>query len=134
MVARNTYVGDALYTWDLRLSRDVHMSERMKVNLAFDAFNLLNRPNVDEVTSVYGSPVPCGALPQRYNDAMTRAIQGQNLSTACPFGGIPVPGGSVAPTPIGTALFIPFNPNPNFGLPRTMFNARQLQFSVKFSF
>jgi hypothetical protein len=37
--------------------------------------------------------------------------------------------------PTGFAcLFIPANPNRNFGLPRTMLNARQLQFSVKFSF
>jgi len=137
MIARNTYTGDPLYTVDLRVSRNVHLSDRMQVNLAFDAFNLLNRPNVDEVTSVYGSPVFCGTtptIPRHYNDAVTRAIQRQDASTACPSGGIPVPGGSVAPTPIGTALFIPSNPNPTFGLPRTMFNARQLQFSLKFTF
>lgn len=137
MIARNTYTGEPLYTVDLRVSRNVHLSDRMQVNLAFDAFNLLNRPNVDEVTSVYGSPVFCGTtptIPRHYNDAVTRAIQRQDPSTACPSGGIPVPGGSVAPTPIGTALFIPSNPNPTFGLPRTMFNARQLQFSLKFTF
>ena len=137
MIARNTYIGDPLYSGDLRLSRNVHLSDRMQVNLAFDAFNLLNRPNVDEVTSVYGSPVFCGTtptIPQHYNDATTRATQRQDASTACPNGGIPVPGGSVAPTPIGTGLFIPLNPNSNFGLPRTMFNARQLQFSFKFTF
>jgi hypothetical protein len=107
------------------------------MNLAFDAFNVLNRPNVDEVTSVYNSPVFCGSpavIPRRYNDSITRAIQRGSASTACPFGGIPVPGGSIAPTPIGTFLFIPTNPNPNFGLPRTMLNPRQLQFSVKFMF
>ena len=32
------------------------------------------------------------------------------------------------------SLFIPYEPNSNFGLPRTMFNPRQLQFAVKFSF
>ena len=148
MIARNTYIGDSLKSWDLRLSRNVHFSDRMQANFAFDAFNLLNRPNVDEVTSVYGSPVFCGgAIPRRYNDATTLAIQRQDPSTACPFGGIPVPGGSVATTPIVntnpndpcfptgfTCLFIPSNPSVNFGKPRTMLNARQLQFSVKFSF
>ncbi|HXY50361.1 MAG TPA: carboxypeptidase regulatory-like domain-containing protein [Terriglobales bacterium] len=149
MIPRNTYTGDTLYSWDLRLARDIHLSERMQLNLAFDAFNLLNRPNVDEVTSVYGSPVFCGAaIPGHYNDATTRAIQ--QSAVACPVGdGLAIPGvGSFASTPITAELgstcsppnvsplciFIPANPNPNFGRPRTMFNPRQLQFSVKFTF
>ena len=140
MNPRNTYIGDPLYSWDLRIARDFHLTERMRMNLAFDAFNVLNRPNVDEVTSVYGSPVFCGAhavIPRHYNDGITRAIQRGDASAACPDGGIPLPpgaGGTLAPTPIGTALFIPFFPNQNFGKPRTMLNPRQLQFSLKFSF
>jgi hypothetical protein len=136
MVRRNTYIGDPLRSWDLRISRDFHVREHAQVNLAFDAFNLLNRANIDEVTTVYGSPVFCGTtpvIPQHYNDATTRAIQQGSPSAACPVG-IPVPGGSIAPTPIGGALFIPASPNPNFGLPRTALNPRQLQLSMKFSF
>ena len=135
MVPRNTYTGDPLYAGDLRLSREFHFGDRMRMNLAFDAFNVLNRPNVDEVTSVYGSPVFCGnVIPRRYNDSTTRAIQ--RGAVACPVGdGLAIPGvGSFASTPIGTSLFIPAQPNPNFGLPRTMLNPRQLQFSVKFMF
>ena len=139
MIPRNTYTGDPLYAGDLRLSREFHFTERMQMNLAFDVFNVLNRPNVDEVTSVYGSPVFCGTpavIPRKYNDSITRAIQQSAASTACPIGnGLVIPGvGSFASTPIGTNLFIPANPNPNFGLPRTMLNARQLQFSMKFTF
>jgi len=135
MIDRNTYIGDPEYVWDLRLGRSIYLSERAKVNLAIDAFNLFNRPNVDEVTSIYGSPVFCGGIPQHYNDSLTRAIQQGSSSVACPVGAIPIPGvGSLAPTPIGTALFIPVSPNPNFGRPRTMLNARQLQFSLRFSF
>ncbi len=137
MIPRNTYIGDPDYNWDLRVARVVHISERMQMELAFDAFNVLNRPNVDEVTSVYGSPVFCGttpSIPRHYNDAVSRAIQAQSASMACPNGGTSVPGGTIAPTPIGTALFIPTLPNSNFGQPRTMLNARQLQFSLRFSF
>ncbi len=134
MIPRNTYIGEPYYNWDLRLARTIHFNERLTANLAFDAFNLLNRANFDEVTSVYGSPVFCGGVPSHYNDALTREIQQGSASVACPNGGIPVPGGSVAPTPIGTTLFIPTTPNSNFGLPRTAFNPRQLQFSVRFSF
>jgi len=96
---------------------------------------------VDEVTPVYGSPVFCGgAIPRHYRDATSRSIQAG--AVACPFGGIGVPGGSIAPTPIfndfpgapGAFLFIPNNPNPNFGLPRTMLNPRQFQFAARFNF
>jgi len=134
MIDRNTYIGDQFYDWDLRVTRAVHINDRLTANLAFDAFNLLNRANFDEVTSVYGSPVFCGGVPQHYNDATTRAIQQGAGSVTCPNGGIPVPGGSVALTPIGSALFIPTTPNSNFGVPRTAFNPRQLQFSVRFTF
>jgi outer membrane receptor protein involved in Fe transport len=134
MIPRNTYIGDPYYNWDLRVTRAVHINERLTANLAFDAFNLLNRANFDEVTSVYGSPVFCGGVPGHYNDSLTRAIQQGSASVACPNGGISVPGGTVAPTPIGTNLFIPTAPNTNFGVPRTAFNPRQLQFSARFTF
>jgi Carboxypeptidase regulatory-like domain/TonB dependent receptor len=134
MIGRNTYVGDPEYTWDLRLSRQFKLSERMSLVAAVDAFNFLNRSNVDQVFSVYGSPVFCGAIPGHYRDATSRAIQAQSASVACPSGGIPVPGGSVAPTPLGTTLFIPSEPNATFGAPQTVLNPRQFQFSATFSF
>jgi outer membrane receptor protein involved in Fe transport len=127
-IGRNTYVGDGLYSWDLRVSRYFQIRERMRLDLSFDAFNVLNRGNVDEVNSIYGSPVFCGAVPQHYNDATTRAIQSGG-GTACPS----------APPPVWLAdgllpVTVPTNPNPGFGTPRTMLNPRQLQFSAKFSF
>ena len=133
MIPRNTYFGDSLRTWDLRLSRMFHFAEKGNLNLSVDAFNLLNRPNVDEVNPVYGSPVFCGgAVPQRYQDAASRAILAG--TALCPTGPIAVPGGSLAPTPLGTNMFIPATPIQNFGTPRTMFNARQFQFGAKYTF
>jgi hypothetical protein len=137
MIPRNTYIGDPLRTWDLRLGRSFRIREGKNLDLAIDAFNVLNRANVDEVTSVYGSPVFCGTpptIPRHYKDAVSLAIQQGASSAACPQGPILIPGGSLAPTPIGTNLFIPTSPNPNFGQPRTMLNPRQLQFSAKFTF
>jgi hypothetical protein len=150
MIGRNTYVGDPLYSWDFHLGRYFQLTERMKMDLSVDAFNLLNRSNVDEVTSVYGSPVFCGgAVPSRYRDSISRAIQAGSGSMACPVGQTVIPGGSLANTPIVTTppgvlglgapptfqtLFIPATPNANFGLPRTMLNPRQFQFAAKFSF
>ncbi|HEV3481703.1 MAG TPA: TonB-dependent receptor [Candidatus Acidoferrales bacterium] len=150
MIARNTYIGDPLYAWDLHLGRYFQLTERIKMDLSVDAFNFLNRSNVDEVTSVYGSPVFCGgAIPKHYRDATSRAIQTGSATMACPVGQTVIPGGSLANTPIVdtppgvlalgappafTQLFIPTNPNPTFGLPRTMLNPRQFQFAAKFSF
>jgi hypothetical protein len=114
---RNSYRGDDLYATDLRLARFIHLNERMALNLAMDAFNVFNRQNVNEVTSVYGGGTIdfCGAPPQHYKDAASLAIE--NGTTTCPVGN----GGALAP-------------NPLFGTPRTMFNPRQLQVSAKFTF
>jgi Carboxypeptidase regulatory-like domain/TonB dependent receptor-like, beta-barrel len=151
MIPRNTYIGDPEYDWDLRIARDIHFGEKTKLNLAFDAFNVLNRPNVAEVTSVYGSPVFCGAIPKHYNDATTLAIQQGSATVACPVGDVttivPPFVGSFATTPIPnatpsdpcfptgqTCLFIPNKPNSTFGLPRVMLSPRRLQLSATFSF
>lgn len=128
-IGRNTYLGDSLYSWDLRLSRYFQIREHLRMDLTFDAFNVLNRGNVDEVNSIYGSPIFSGAVPKHYQDATTRAIQSGAASTACP----------AAPPPVWLAegllpVSVPTNPNPVFGTPRTMLNPRQLQLAMKFSF
>ena len=143
-VGRNTYTGAPLYSWDLRLSRSFRVSEGKRLDFGVDAFNLLNHPNVDEVTSVYGSPAFCGAtpaIPRHYNDATTLAIQQSAASVSCATQqaagnpGVWVGDGLL---PVGIGVPIPGQsstfPNPTFGKPRTMFNPRQLQFSLKFSF
>jgi hypothetical protein len=141
LVPRNTYVGQPLYSWDLRLSRGIHLTERLKLDLMVDAFNVLNRANVDEVTSIYG-PVFCGStpvIPKNYNDATTLAIQNGSVSCASQqaatvgTGGFAFPGGAFLQQgliPVG----ILDTPNQNFGKPRTVFNPRQFQFAAKFSF
>jgi hypothetical protein len=126
LVGRNTYIGDPLRSWDLRLSRFFQIKERARLELIFDAFNLLNRPNVDEVFSVYGSPIFCGAPPEHYKDAASLAIQAGRAG--CPA--FTPPAGVVVPP----QFFVPPAPNPNFGTPRTMLNPRQLQFAAKFIF
>jgi hypothetical protein len=110
--ARNTYWGDSLQAVDLRVSRRFRFTERQRLVLAVDAFNTLNRANVDEVTSVYGTADFCGAVPVHYKDAATRTVESGQL--ACPAGAPPV--------------------NPQCGDPRNMFNPRQLQFSARFEF
>jgi len=115
-LARNTYEGDSFKTWDIRLTRSINLPrEGTRLELAADAFNLLDRANVDEVVGVYGTYNVCGGrLPRQYKDAASRAIQAVQVG-GCPAAGPPVP-------------------NPLVGTPRTMFNPRQLQMSVKLLF
>ncbi|HET8824248.1 MAG TPA: hypothetical protein VFM77_03900, partial [Terriglobales bacterium] len=144
-VRRNTYVGQPLYTFDLRLAREIQLVERLKLNLSIDAFNLLNRQNIDEVSSIYGSPTFCGAVPHHYNDATTLAIQTQAPSVSCAnqqATALQAPVTPANPAPVGLAwilsgvlpVTIPNSPDPNFGKPRTMLNPRQFQFAAKFVF
>jgi outer membrane receptor protein involved in Fe transport len=112
--ARNTYFGDKLVSADVRVSRYFQLREKLRLDLIVDVFNMFNRPNVDEVTSVYNDAIFCGGVPTHYKDAASRAIQA---------GSVTCPAGVGAPTP-----------NALFGGPRTMLNPRQLQFAAKFSF
>jgi Carboxypeptidase regulatory-like domain/TonB dependent receptor-like, beta-barrel len=127
---RDSYRGDSLYTFDLRLARMIHINERMGLNVALDAFNVFNRQNINEVTSVYGGGTPdfCGGTtpfngpaPKHYNDAASLAIQQGQVSC-------------LPETLNGVSADIAPAPNPLFGTPRTMFNPRQLQASIKFTF
>jgi outer membrane receptor protein involved in Fe transport len=126
LIGRNTYIGDALRALDLRVSRIFHIREGVRLDLMFDAFNLFNRPNVDEVFTVYGSPIFCGAVPTNYRDATSQAIQSGQAT--CPAFTVP------AEIRQPAQFFVPPVPNANFGTPRTMLNPRQLQFGVKLSF
>ena len=118
-IGRNTYIGDGLYATDVHLSRYFQIREKVKLKVSVDAFNLFNRPNVDEINPVYGVPGFCGPVPMRYKDGASKAVQ---AGQACPFGIFPAP---LPPIP---------QVNPLFGTARTVFNPRQLQFAAKFSF
>jgi outer membrane receptor protein involved in Fe transport len=116
--ARNTYWGDKLQTVDLRILQYFKFRERQRVDVALDVFNSFNRPNVNEVTSVYGTYNFCGGVvPTHYKDAASRQIQTNpgSFMGMCPAAGPPTP-------------------SPIFGAPRTMFNPRQFQLSLKYSF
>jgi hypothetical protein len=118
---------------DLRLTREIQIVERLKLNLSMDAFNLLNRQNIDEVSSIYGSPVFCGPVPQHYNDATTLAIQTGAPSVSCSNQqATGNPGAWLSDGLI--PVTITNSPDANFGKPRTMLNPRQFQFAAKFIF
>jgi hypothetical protein len=94
----------------------IHFRERYQMQLMADVFNFLNRPNVDEVYSVYGTYDFCGGrVPRQYKDTASLAAQSGAQFGTCPAGGPPAP-------------------NSLFGTPRTTLNPRQFQFAAKFSF
>jgi hypothetical protein len=116
--ARNTYWGDKFQTVDLRILQYFKFREKQRIDVALDMFNSFNRPNVNEVTSVYGTYNYCGGqVPVRYKDAASLNIQKNPTSFigSCPAAGPPFP-------------------NTSFGAPRVMFNPRQFQLSLKYSF
>jgi outer membrane receptor protein involved in Fe transport len=130
--SRNAYVGQPLRTWDFRVSRYFVFKENRRLELIFDAFNLLNRQNIDEVFSVYGSPVFCGNVPKHFGDAASLAIE--QGAASCPTLADLTAAGQIPAGPLPGGFFVPPAPNSSFGTPRTMLNPRQLQFAVKFSF
>jgi hypothetical protein len=70
---RNTYSGDGLTSVDLRLGRTFGLGERLRLVVSVDAFDVLNRANVDEVFSVYGAPNFIGPVPTHYKDGKSAA-------------------------------------------------------------
>jgi hypothetical protein len=132
---RNSYIGQPLRSWDLRVSRALQINERLKLSLMLDAFNVLNRQNIDEVFSVYGSPVFCGPVPHQFGDTASLAVQQSSAAVACPSMGALAGAGQIPSAgSLPPQFFVPPFPNNHFGTPRTMLNPRQLQFAVKFSF
>lgn len=66
----------------------MHFSrERFQLQLIADAFNALNRPNADEVFSVYGTYDFCsGLVSKHYKDSVSVAMQNFGVA-GCPAGG-----------------------------------------------
>ena len=69
-IGRNTYRGDPSYTTDIRLQREFGLSERFKLDVSGEIFNLFNRPNVEAIDTVYGNPTFLGPMPQKFGDGV----------------------------------------------------------------
>jgi outer membrane receptor protein involved in Fe transport len=55
LVGRNSLKGPSFATWDLRVARSLHFNERWSGEFSLDIFNLLNRVNIKDLNTVYGS-------------------------------------------------------------------------------
>jgi hypothetical protein len=65
---RNSYKGDPFYDVDLRLQREIPLTERIRGVASFEVFNLINRPNVLDVDHVYGLADFAGPVPKEFGD------------------------------------------------------------------
>ena len=65
---RNSYKGDPYYDTDLRVQRVIPFTERIKGEASIEFFNLLNRPNVEDVDHVYGLADFSGPVPKEFGD------------------------------------------------------------------
>ena len=53
-LGRNTLKGPSFASFDLRIARPVHLSERVVAEFSGDFFNLFNRTNITDLNTVYG--------------------------------------------------------------------------------
>ena len=67
-VGRSTYRGDQSVNFDVRLSRQFRMSDRVRLEAVAEAFNLFNTLNVTDINTTYGAPDFTGAEPRRFGD------------------------------------------------------------------
>jgi hypothetical protein len=102
--SRNTFVGDNFRSVDFRLGRTIPFKEGRSLQLLAEAFNLFNTTNIRFFNTVYGAADFCPSNPTAFG---------------CPA------------APSG---FREGSPNPLYGSPRAVFNPRQIQLALKFSF
>ena len=101
---RNTYIGDNFRSVDLRFSRSFPIRESKKLEFIAEAFNLFNTTNIRFFNTTYGA------------------------ADFCPFDA--TAGGCAG----ATQFFTEGSPNPLYATPRALFNPRQIQLALKFSF
>ena len=102
---RNTFKGDPYYSVDLRVSRAFNLTERVKLEALAEAFNVFNTLNVRFFNTAYGAADFC-----RFAVDPT--------ASGCP------------PTPSGN---LEGSPNDSYGTPRAIFNPRQIQLALRFT-
>jgi hypothetical protein len=100
---RNTFRGDSLQTVDVRLERTFALRERLRLRFMAEAFNLTNTVNIRYFNTSYGAADFCP------NDSGAPGCSG------------------------ATQFYREGSPNPAYGTPSAVFNPRQIQFALRFT-
>ena len=58
LLGRNTIVGPSYASVDVRLAREMALGTRVRGEISVDVFNLLNRENVRDLNTNFGSEIP----------------------------------------------------------------------------
>ena len=74
LLGRETYRGDRLVNFDLRLSRTLRVWEKVKAEVIAEVFNVANTLNVVDINTVYGSGTLTGALPTHFGQSVTAPL------------------------------------------------------------
>ncbi|HYL77952.1 MAG TPA: TonB-dependent receptor [Bryobacteraceae bacterium] len=69
-LGRETYRGDPLVNFDLRLARRIRLGERLDAEVIAEAFNVCNTLNVTDINTVYGAANFIGAVPTHFGQSV----------------------------------------------------------------
>jgi outer membrane receptor protein involved in Fe transport len=61
-LGRNTLKGPGIFSWDMRVGRDVRFNERLRGELTLDLFNVTNRVNVSDLNTVCECDLPASSF------------------------------------------------------------------------
>jgi hypothetical protein len=61
-LGRNTLKGPSIFSWDMRMARDIRFNERFTGELTFDLFNATNRANVSDLNTVCECDLPAASF------------------------------------------------------------------------
>jgi hypothetical protein len=104
---RNTFKGDSFQSLDVRVSRTFNLTEKLHLEALAEAFNLTNTLNVRFFNTAYGATDFCPFV-----------AAADLAGTGCPA----TPSGNREGSPIAS-----------YGTPRAIFNPRQIQLAVRFT-
>lgn len=74
-LGRDTLRGPSIFSWDMRVGRDVKFTERLSGEFTFDLFNVTNRNNVSDLNTVCECDLPASAFS---SSALTGTIAALN--------------------------------------------------------
>jgi hypothetical protein len=61
-LGRDTLKGPGIFSWDIRVGREVHFGEKLSGEFTFDLFNVTNRVNVSDLNTVCQCDLPAASF------------------------------------------------------------------------
>jgi hypothetical protein len=86
---RNSGLGPNFFTWDMRLSREVKVSEKASLQLIAEGFNIANRVNYTTVNNILGNDSPACPVTGVNSGAAFGPpfnVPGNNIGPSCSLG------------------------------------------------